>query len=97
MFAIAFDLKIADVEALHPRGFQSAYAEVGATLRKFDFRRVQGSVYLTDNDSLANLTAAMTALKTLTWFPACVRDIRAFRVENWSDFTDFIKQGAGNQ
>ena len=33
----------------------------------------------------------MNALKALPWFPTCVRDIRAFKVEHWSDFTDFIK------
>lgn len=33
----------------------------------------------------------MNALKALPWFPICVRDIRAFKVEHWSDFTDFIK------
>ncbi len=27
----------------------------------------------------------------LSWFPDCVRDIRAFKVEHWSDFTDFMK------
>ena len=43
------------------------------------------------NEDLANLTKAMTALKSLPWFPASVRDIRAFRVEQWSDFTSFIK------
>jgi virulence-associated protein VapD len=96
MFAIAFDLVIAEVEAIHPRGFQSAYSEIGAALRRFDFRRVQGSVYLTDNDSLSNLTSAMVALKGLEWFPQCVRDIRAFRVEQWSDFTGFIKDRQGN-
>jgi virulence-associated protein VapD len=34
---------------------------------------------------------AMTALKALPWFSDCVRDIRAFRVEMWSDFTPFFK------
>ena len=43
------------------------------------------------NEDLANLTNAMTALKQLPWFPNSVRDIRAFRVEQWSDFTSFIK------
>jgi virulence-associated protein VapD len=33
----------------------------------------------------------MIALRALPWFPASVRDIRAFRVEQWSDFTSFIK------
>jgi virulence-associated protein VapD len=27
----------------------------------------------------------------LPWFPTCFRDIRAFKVEHWSDFTDFMK------
>ena len=31
------------------------------------------------------------ALKALTWFPLSVRDIRAFRVEQWSDFTGLLK------
>jgi virulence-associated protein VapD len=35
--------------------------------------------------------SAMNALKALHWFPASVRDIRAFRVEQWSDFTGFMK------
>ena len=97
MFAIAFDLTVAEVEAIHPKGYQAAYAEIGSALKKYDFRRIQGSVYLTENDSLANLTAAMTVLRALPWFPQCVRDVRAFRVENWSDFTPFMKEGMGNR
>jgi virulence-associated protein VapD len=27
----------------------------------------------------------------LPWFPASVRDIRAFKVEHWSDFTQMVK------
>jgi virulence-associated protein VapD len=34
----------------------------------------------------------MDALTNLTWFPPSVRDIRAFRVEQWSDFTDRVKR-----
>ena len=26
-----------------------------------------------------------------SWFKASVRDIRAFKVENWSDFTAIVK------
>jgi virulence-associated protein VapD len=36
---------------------------------------------------LANLFAAIMALKALRWLPAPMGDIRAFRVEQWSDFT----------
>ena len=33
----------------------------------------------------------MTALKATDWFSGSVRDIRAFRVGYWSDFTPFFK------
>lgn len=40
---------------------------------------------------MANLFQAMNALKQLEWISQSVRDIRAFRIEQWSDFTDFIR------
>jgi virulence-associated protein VapD len=40
---------------------------------------------------MANLFQAIGALKALPWFPASVRDIRAFRIEQWSDFTPVMK------
>ncbi|MEI7695996.1 MAG: virulence factor [Chlorobium sp.] len=64
---------------------------IGSTLANFGFNRVQGSLYTTNSEDLANLFAAITALKALPWLPASVRDIRAFRVEKWSDFTNLIK------
>ena len=41
--------------------------------------------------ALANLFQAIIALKGLPWFASSVRDIRAFKVEHWSDFTGVIK------
>jgi len=40
---------------------------------------------------MANLFAAIQDLKTIPWFPKSVRDLRAFRIENWSDFTEVVK------
>jgi virulence-associated protein VapD len=91
MFAIAFDLIVADTAAVHPKGVAQAYADIGATLARYGFQRIQGSVYVVENENLANLLQAMNALRALVWFPQCVRDIRAFRIEQWSDFTDFMK------
>ncbi|WP_375459159.1 virulence factor [uncultured Enterovirga sp.] len=92
MFAISFDLVVRKISALHPKGIPQAYSEIAATLGQYGFQRVQGSVYLTDQEDLANLVRVMNALRSLAWFPACVRDIRAFRVEQWSDFTSLIKE-----
>jgi virulence-associated protein VapD len=91
MFAVAFDLVVADTIRHHPRSVAQAYSDIGASLAEFGFERVQGSLYTTPSENLANLFGAIAALKALPWFGASVRDIRAFRVEQWSDFTTFVK------
>jgi len=91
MFAIAFDLVVEDTQANHPKGVSQAYTDIRTALGRFGFDWRQGSVYTTDNDSMANLFAAIMALKAMPWFPLSVRDIRAFKVEHWSDFTDIVK------
>jgi virulence-associated protein VapD len=88
MFAISFDLAYAETQALHPKGLRQAYRDIERTLGRYGFERVQQSVYLTQSTDIANLFDAMSALP---WFPACVKDIKAFRVENWSDFTPSMK------
>ena len=92
MYAVAFDLVVAETEKHHPKSVPQAYTDIGLTLADFDFDRVQGSLYMCENEDMANLFRAITALKALSWFPASVRDIRAFRVEQWSDFTSMIKE-----
>jgi len=91
MYAVAFDLVVADTQQNHPKGVAQAYAEIGAILNEHGFRRVQGSLYVSDNEDMAVLFLAMQALKARAWFPKSVRDIRAFRIEQWSDFTGVIK------
>jgi virulence-associated protein VapD len=44
MFAIAFDLVVADTAQHHPKGVSQAYADIGSTLGGFGFNRVQGSL-----------------------------------------------------
>jgi virulence-associated protein VapD len=92
MFAIAFDLVVADTERHHPKGVSQAYTDIGTTLERFGFRRIQGSVYVSDSENMAGLFEAIIALKTLSWFPPSVRDIRAFRIEQWSDFTPVVQK-----
>jgi virulence-associated protein VapD len=46
---------------------------------------------VTDDENMANLFKALQALRDNAWFPKSVRDIRAFRIEQWSDFTGVIK------
>jgi len=94
MYAVAFDLVVADTERHHAKGVSQAYAEIGALLAEHGFARVQGSLYVTDNENMADLFSAIQALRALDWFPKAVRDIRAFRIEQWSDFTQVVKTHA---
>lgn len=91
MYAVAFDLTIADAEKYHPKGMAKAYMEIGAVLMEHGFRRGQGSLYVSDDEDMAKLFLAIQSLRNLSWFPKSVRDIRAFRVEQWSDFTELVK------
>lgn len=74
-----------------PKGCRKPIVRVKKTLERFGFTWVQGSVYVCEREDLANLFAALQALKSLQWFTGCVRDIRSFRIEQWSDFTNFFK------
>ncbi len=91
MYAIAFDLVVKDTLQHHPKGITQAYREMEIILQRFDFRRVQGSLNVSDDEDMANLFLTIQALRAQDWFPESVRDIRAFRVEQWSDFTPVVK------
>ncbi len=92
MFAISFDMVISDLKKYYGEPYNNAYYEVSTVLENYSFYRVQGSVFLSDIEDMANLLQALNSLKKIDWFTKSVRDIRAFRVENWSDFTQFMKE-----
>ena len=68
-----------------------AYYEIKVLLEDYDFEWIQGSTYLTQSDDLGTLYKAITALSKIDWFKKSVRDIRGFKVENWSNFTEIVK------
>jgi virulence-associated protein VapD len=53
-------------------------------------------VYLSETNDMSNLIDAIDSLIEKEWFANSVRDIRAFRVEDWSDFTSRAKRKATN-
>ena len=91
MYAVASDLVVADTENHHPKGVTQAYTEIGAVLAEHGFLRVQGSLYVSDNEDMARLFLAIQSLRSRSWFAKSVRDIRAFRIEQWPDFTAVVK------
>ncbi len=91
MFAITFDLIVAEVRTHHPKAVNRAYEEVRRTLAKNGFVWKQGSVYINPDGGLVELFSAINDLKALPWFPASVRELRAFRMENNSEFSSRIR------
>lgn len=92
MFAIAFDLAVNNLRESYGEPYNNAYFEIGRVLRGYGFYNAQGSVYLTQSNDMSALFMAMEALRKVEWFRKSVRDIRAFRVEDWSDFTGYFQQ-----
>jgi len=91
MFALSFDLVISDLKAYYGEPYNRAYFEIKTLLVKNSFEWIQGSTYLTQSDDLGTLYKAIMALSKIDWFKKSVRDIRGFKVENWSDFTEIVK------
>ncbi|WP_314150147.1 virulence protein [Capnocytophaga granulosa] len=97
MYAIAFDMNIANLEEYYGKPYNNAYYEIAVILEKFTFYRIQGSTYITTDRDLGNLMLAIDALASIEWFANSVRDIRAFRIEDWSNLTKIVKKKATNQ
>ena len=92
MFAIAFDMVVADIREHYPKGISSAYTEIAKTLVPFGFERIRGSVNLARDGDLTNLYRAVDSLRSLGWFRRCARDVRGFKIEDWSNFTGLIRE-----
>jgi len=91
MYAIAFDMLVLDLKTHYGERYHRAYSEIKTVMLKNDFYWIQGSTYVTDKGLFA-VTSAMNALNKIDWFRKSVRDIRAFKVEDWSDFTTMFKE-----
>lgn len=91
MFAISFDMSISGLEEHYGKPYHRAYFEIKDILKKNGFQWIQGSTYVTPSDDLGKLFRVIEALKKIEWFRKSVRDIRGYKVENWSDFTDIVK------
>jgi len=91
MFALSFDLVISDLKKHYGEPCNRAYFEIKILLQNNAFEWIQGSTYLTKSDDLVTLYKVIFELSKIDWFKKSVRDIRGFKVENWSDFTEIVK------
>ena len=91
MFALSFDMDITLLRQNYGEQYNNAYYEIRKVLLKDGFEWIQGSTYLTHSADLTNLTRAIIDLARIPWFKLSVRDIRGYRVEDWSNFTDIVR------
>ena len=93
MYAIAFDFKIDDLKQEYGESYNRAYDEIRQELESLGFEWTQGSVYInnSEKDSLTTVYKAINKLSRINRFKQSVSEIRAFKVEEWSDFTEVVK------
>ena len=92
MYALSFDMIIAELKEHYGEIYNNAYYEIRKLLISDGFEWIQGSTYLTRSDNLINLTKAIIDLRKIDWFRCSVRDIRGYRVEEWSNFTQIVRE-----
>jgi virulence-associated protein VapD len=96
MYAIAFDLRIDDLKKTYGEPYNGAYDEIKRELGQYGFEWTQGSLYInrSTENTLVKVFNVIDRLKEIDWFVNSVRDIRAFKVEDWSDFTQTVKKNS---
>ena len=92
MYAISFDMEVSKLKQHYWEPYNGAYDEIRKTMDILGFDWVQWSLYLArkDKDSLTIVYKTIDTLKKIDWFKKSVRDIRAFKIEDWSDFTEIV-------
>lgn len=93
MYIISFDLVTTSLMKYYTGHYTSAYWRIKRLMKQYGFEWTQGSMYVSvdPNNSLARVNRVMDALREINWFRESVRDIRVYKVEDWSDFTPIVK------
>ena len=95
MYAIAFDLKVSDLQTHYSgNSYNNAYGDIKKFLAEEGFSRQQGSVYFGDTDTVDMVKCVMAVNKLsrqFAWFKECVTDIRMLRIEENNDLTPALE------
>ena len=92
MYALSFDMEISDLKKYYGEPYNAAYYEIKQAILKRGFRWIQGSTYMLEKNDMAVLFGTINDLKAIDWFSKSVRDLRGYKVEDWSDFTAEVKR-----
>lgn len=82
MYAIAFDLDMAELKDHYGSSHENAYSKIEKVLAKHHFYPQQGSVYYGDETvtSVSTVLAVQALSKKYDWFKPSVKDIRILQL-----------------
>lgn len=92
MYALSFDMNTVELREHYGEPISKAYYDIKKLLYKNGFEWIQGSTYITKEGDMSTLFSVMLQLKQIDWFTKSVRDIRGYKIEDWSDFTKLIRE-----
>ncbi len=92
MYALSFDMNTTELKECYPKRISNAYNEIKKILYNNGFEWIQGCTYIIQDGAKSNLFSVMMKLKQIDWFRQSVRDIRDYKLKDWSNFTKLIKE-----
>ena len=92
MYGIVFYLNKQKLIENYGENYHDAYEEVRSSLRHYGFHWLSNSFYFSQSlNSLLKVFEALKAIKTFEWFQKSLVTLHVFKMEDLSDFTEFIQ------
>lgn len=93
MYAISFDIDTSKLRENYRECYNNFENEVKDLMEGLGFIEINWLLYFSKNEKndLTTVYKVINKLSNVQWFSDSVRDIRAFKVEDWSDFTEIVK------
>ncbi|RDU70662.1 hypothetical protein [Helicobacter brantae] len=91
MYAIIFELDNQKLQKYYGENYHQAYDELQMELKSLGFEWKIG-LYLTQDNTLTTPYKAISLLSKIVWFRQSLKQIKVFRLKDWSDFTEFFQE-----
>lgn len=94
MYAIIIDFNTDILTNYFEDPCNMAFDEISHELKGFAFEKTTGNIFIhrLEKDGLKDLYRAINRLSTIPWLKDSIRELRAFKIEDWSNFTSIIKE-----
>lgn len=94
MYAIVLDLNFEILKNHFEDPHKIAFDEISHELNEFAFEKTTGNIFIhrLEKDGLKDLYCAINSLSKISWLKESLREVHAFKIENWSNFTSIIKE-----